>query len=63
MTPAAVHYGRAKELLKLRADTLDAAFMVNAKRFKGNCPQHPKLPVAAWINPPKMEPAIFNTQH
>jgi transposase InsO family protein len=33
-TPAAVHYGRAQGLFRLRADTLDAAFMVNSKRFK-----------------------------
>jgi putative transposase len=60
MTPAAVHYGQAQGLFKLRADTLDAAFLVNPKRFKGNCPQPPKLPVAAWINPPKMEPTAIN---
>jgi putative transposase len=61
MTPAAVHYGRAQGLFKLPAHTLDAAFMVNPKRFKGNCPQPPKQPVAAWINPPKIEPAISKT--
>jgi len=61
MTPAAVHYGQAQGLFKLRSDTLDAAFMANPKRFKGNCPQPPKLPVAAWINPPKMEPTISKT--
>jgi putative transposase len=60
MTPAAVHYGQAQGLFKLRADTLDAAFLVNPKRFKGTCPQPPKLPVAAWINPPKMEPTAIN---
>ena len=63
MTPAAVHYGQAQGLFQRRAETLDAAFMVNPKRFKGNCPQPPKLPVAAWINPPKMEPAIRITPH
>ena len=61
MTPAAVHHGQAQGLFRLRADTLDAAFMVNPKRFKGICPQPPKLPVAAWINPPKMEPTISKT--
>jgi len=58
MTPAAVHYGQAQEMFTLRAHTLDAAFMANPKRFKGNCPQPPKLPVA-WINPPKKEPAAI----
>ena len=61
MTPAAVHYGQAQGMFKLRCDTLDAAFMAHPKRFKGNCPEPPKLPVAAWINPPKMEPTISKT--
>jgi hypothetical protein len=55
MTPAAVHHGQAQALFKQRADTLDAAFAAHPKRFKRNCPQPPKLPVAAWINPPKKE--------
>jgi putative transposase len=58
MTPAAVHHGEANALFKQRADTLDAAFAANPKRFKGNCPQPPKLPIAAWINPPKQEPVL-----
>ena len=62
MTPAAVHYGQAQGIFKLRSQALDAAFMANPKRFKGNCPLPPKLPVAAWINPPKMEPTINKTQ-
>jgi len=52
MTPEAVHYGQAKALLRQRAETSNAAFLANPKRFKGNAPQPPKLPVAAWINPP-----------
>ena len=63
MTPAAVHYGQAQGLLKLRGDTLDAAFMANPKRFKGNCPQPPKLPVAAWINPPKKDTPTSAQNH
>lgn len=61
MTPAAVHHGQAKTLLRKRTDTLDAAFAANPKRFKGRSPQPPKLPTAAWINPPKKEPAIKKT--
>jgi putative transposase len=53
MTPQAVHHGQAKALFKQRAVTLDAAFVAHPNRFKGNCPQPPKLPIAAWINPPK----------
>ena len=55
MTPAAVHHGQAQDLFEQRAKTLDAAFAAHPKRFKRNCPQPPKLPVAAWINPPKKE--------
>ena len=55
MTPEAVHYGLAKAMLVKRAETLNAAFLANPNRFKGNAPQPPNLPVAAWINPPKKE--------
>ena len=55
MTPTAVHHGQAKTLFKQRSDTLNAAFAANPQRFKGNRPQPPKLPTAAWINPPKPE--------
>ncbi len=63
MTPEAVHYGQAKALLRQRAETLDAAFQSNPKRFKGIAPQPPKLPEAAWINPPKKENVAENTDH
>ena len=55
MTPVPVHYGQAQALFKQRADTLNAAFEANQKRFKRNCPQPQKLPVAAWINRPEKE--------
>jgi len=55
MTPESVHYGRAQALFQERAKTLNVAFLANPKRFKGNAPQPPKLPIAAWINPPKQE--------
>ncbi len=57
MTPEAVHYGRASEIHHLRAAALDAAFLRNPLRFKGVPPQPQVLPTAAWINPPKKEPA------
>ena len=53
MTPETVHYGRAQALYELRADTLNAAFLLHPERFKGTLPQPPKLPTASWINPPK----------
>lgn len=61
MTPAAVHHGQAKALFKERAKTLDAAFLANPKRFKAKSPQPPKLPIAAWINPPKQELTLKKT--
>ena len=53
MTPVTVHYGRANELTRARALTLDAAFLANPNRFKGIAPRPPELPLAVWINPPK----------
>ena len=61
MTPAAVHHDQAKILFKQRADTLNAAFAANPKRFKDKSPQPPKLPSAAWINPPKKETELNKT--
>lgn len=58
MTPSSVHYGLAESLFKQRAAALETAFAANPKRFKGNSPQPPKLPTAAWINPPKKEKGI-----
>ena len=61
MTPEAVHYGRAPTIFQQRAGTLNVAFLANPKRFKGKIPQPPKLPTAAWINPPKQETAAQTT--
>ena len=55
MTPESVHYGRAQAMFQQRADILNVAFLAYPNRFKGNAPQPPKLPTAAWINPPKQE--------
>ena len=48
-------------MLHNRAGTLNDAFLINLKRFKGKVPQPPKLPIAAWINPPKPETADNTT--
>lgn len=56
MSPQAVHYGVAKDMLRKRANTLEAAFHAHPQRFKGNLPQPPKLPEAAWINQPVSKP-------
>ncbi len=61
MTPESVHYGRAQTLFRQRAQTLDVAFLAHPTRFKGQPPQPPRLPTAAWINPPKQETAANTT--
>ena len=61
MTPQTVHYGGAGALQQLRTTTLDAAFLRHPNRFKGVAPRPPALPTAAWINPPKTEPASTTT--
>ena len=61
ITPEAIHYGRAPTIFQQRAGTLNVAFLANPKRFKGKIPQPPKLPTAAWINPPKQETAANTT--
>lgn len=57
MTPATVHYRRASEVHDQRADVLAAAYAANPERFVRGLPQPPKLPAAAWINPPTEEDA------
>jgi putative transposase len=52
MTPAAVHYGQAKELHAARARVLEAAYARNPERFVHRPPVPPALPTAAWINKP-----------
>ena len=55
MTPHSVHYGLAEEIRITRQATLNAAFLANPKRFKNTKPKLPKMPTAAWINPPPEE--------
>jgi putative transposase len=52
MTPATVHYGRAEALYVERERVLATAYAANPERFVRGLPQPPKLPTAAWINPP-----------
>jgi putative transposase len=51
-TAASVHYGTATEIRAQRAETLDAAYAANPRRFCGRRPTPPKLPTATWINNP-----------
>jgi putative transposase len=56
-TPASVHYGTAADIRANRQVVLDAAHTRNPERFS-KPPTPPRLPVAAWINPPTPAPQI-----
>ena len=53
LTPQMVHYGEAREVLKLRKKVLHRAYDVHPERFVHKEPLPQPLPKAAWINPPK----------
>ena len=57
MTPEAVHYGRAPQILAARQQTLLTAYGLHPERFVRRAPSPPVLPSAAWINPPKVKTA------
>lgn len=52
LTPADVHYGRAKEIIEKRQEVLLKAYDEHPERFVNGPPQHPQLPTKVWINPP-----------
>ena len=56
-TPASVHHGTAGQVRAQRATTLDAAYAAHPDRFR-RPPVPPRLPAAAWINPPSREALI-----
>ena len=62
LTPADVHYGRAEEILKIRQETLEIAFLKNPKRFKGKMPIIRKLQKEVWINPPEQNKDHSNNE-
>jgi putative transposase len=55
MTPETVHYGRAGQVLAVRAKALTSAYARNPERFVRKLPVPEPLPKAAWINPPVPE--------
>ena len=57
LTPESVHYGRAADLLAQRQGVLSDAYQAHPERFVHKPPTPPALPSAAWINPPKIQPA------
>lgn len=57
MTPHAVHYGLADEIFERRQRVLEAAYQSNPERFVRGMPKPPRVPTAAWINPPASGPS------
>jgi len=55
MTPASVHYGRAKEIHEDRGPGPCLAYRRTPERFVLGLPRPPKLPTAAWINKPEIQ--------
>lgn len=53
LTPEVVHFGRAERVIENRRLVLDAAYATHPERFVRKPPEPPRLPTAAWINPPK----------
>jgi len=52
LTPAAVHHGKADEILKRRQEVIEAAYATKPERFVHGSPVIPPLPQEVWINPP-----------
>jgi len=53
LTPHAVHYGLADQLIAHRAQVLAAAFAAHPERFVHGLPHPPARPTEVWINPPQ----------
>lgn len=59
-TPADVHHGRADTIRAQRQAVLDAAYAAHPRRFH-TPPCAPRIPEAAWINPPPEPPLATTT--
>lgn len=59
--PADVHHGRAATIRAARQTVLDAAYTAHPERFR-RPPTAPRIPDAAWINPPE-EKTLTPTTH
>jgi putative transposase len=60
LPPGIVHLGLASEVIARRSQVLAAAYETHPERFVRKRPTHPKLPAAAWINPPTPRPGSNN---
>jgi putative transposase len=60
LPPGIVHLGLAGEVIARRSEVLAAACEAHPERFVKKRPTHPRLPLAAWINPPTPWPGSDN---
>lgn len=61
LTPAAVHDGRADQVLLARGQVLMTAYQAHPERFVRGQPQPQRPPDAVWINPPQSPEPDHNT--
>lgn len=54
LTPHALHYGLAHEVIERRQQVLLAVYEAHPERFPRGKPQLPPVPEAVWINPPPL---------
>jgi putative transposase len=53
LTPAVVHHGHTDAVLRQRDAVLARAYAAHPERFVARPPSAPRVPTAAWINPPR----------
>jgi putative transposase len=58
LTPAQLHYGRAREILDARHRVISAAALQHPERFVHGLPKLIETPSAVWINPPGQKSAL-----
>jgi putative transposase len=63
LTPEVVHYGLAEQTQKARGEVLSAAYEAHPERFVRKRPVPPSVPVAVWINKPKLAPVSDGKVH
>ena len=57
LTPATLHYGQAPQVIAARQQVLQTAYAKQPERFVCGCPKPQRIPVAVWINPPRINPS------
>jgi len=57
VTPAALHFGQAQQIVDQRQAVLDKAFVEHPERFVNAQPKAPVIPTEVWINKPSQTSA------